>query len=203
MRSTKCCIVLSASVNTSIPICTQPFAAHGLAAVLHLSKRKSPPLEEEKRQSQKRPSGSRLFYQEFENLRIIFKKKMKNGFKKMSQPDGCLDDLLDSIIWKRAFICRSQSNHHHYVATSSWIENLEKSLKILAIPICEKSERPKHKPERLRRTQTGMIIPVYNGPKQKECWRHERSFALTGLPCVGCAIPGVIPPSVVFSPLRG
>ena len=54
MRSTKCCIVLSASVNTSIPICTQPFAAHGLAAVLHLSKRKSPPLEEEKRQSQKK-----------------------------------------------------------------------------------------------------------------------------------------------------
>jgi hypothetical protein len=41
-------------VNTSIPICTQPFAAHGLAAVLHLSKRKSPPLEEGKRQSQKK-----------------------------------------------------------------------------------------------------------------------------------------------------
>ena len=26
------------------------------------------------------------------NLRNFFKKKMKNGFMKMSQPDGCLDD---------------------------------------------------------------------------------------------------------------
>ena len=78
-----------------------------------------------------------------------------------------------------------------------------KIFKNIGYPHMWKIWTSEHKPERLRRTQAGMIIPVYNGPKQKECWRHERSFALTGLPCVGCAIPGVIPPSVVFSPLRG
>jgi hypothetical protein len=49
------------------------FSAHG-KAVLHLSKRKSPHLEEEKRRSQKSHPGPDSIYHEFENYRIIIKK---------------------------------------------------------------------------------------------------------------------------------
>ena len=61
----------------------------------------------------------------------------------------------------------------------------------------------KHKPERLIRLQAGVSPPLYQVPTN-ECWRHDRSFALTGLPCMlGVQCRGLTPPSVFLSPLRG
>ena len=55
-----CCIVLSASVYASIPICIPPFAAHIIRCANTSEEKKTSILEVEKSLRQKKPSGPEL-----------------------------------------------------------------------------------------------------------------------------------------------
>ena len=61
----------------------------------------------------------------------------------------------------------------------------------------------KSKPERLTRPQAGLIIPVKTGPTNRSAEGTKDLSPFQGFRAFGCPIPGVLPPSVVSSPLRG
>ena len=79
---------MNASVNASLPSCINVLSAHGLTAVLHLSKDKKTSLGGRKKATPEKLSRpSRLLI-----------KKMKNGFIKMVLPDGSTDVLIARAI---------------------------------------------------------------------------------------------------------
>jgi len=62
----------------------------------------------------------------------------------------------------------------------------------------------RHKPERLERTQAGMQSPlILDTNKWSAEGTKDHLSPFQGFRVLGYLIPGVIPPSVVFSPLRG
>ena len=61
----------------------------------------------------------------------------------------------------------------------------------------------KSKPERLTRPQAGMIIPDKTDPTDRSAEGTKDLSPFQGFRAFGCPIPGVLPPSVVSSPLRG
>ena len=90
--------------------------------------------------------------------------------------------------------------------TSLQIENhLKNPKKSLPIPyLYKKFCSTKPKPERLTRTQAGMIIPVImNTTKRSAEGTKDHLSPFQGFRVLGHPTPGVIPPSVVSSPLQG
>ena len=59
------------------------------------------------------------------------------------------------------------------------------------------------KPERLRRPQAGVSPPCILGPIERSAEGTKDLSPFQGFRAFGYPIPGVLPPSVIFSPLRG